>query len=186
MTEQVLHLDLLALAAGTSSEAVEDLIGAAGGLASLPGVERVGVIHSDGGSDFDVAFLFILPGFAALEPFGTATGYSRFLQTKVAPLLRGLSGADVRLEDEFPAISSYGACLALAAPPRTYDWEVTAALQGWLQKQAVAGVTGLAVGEHGRYRGVAIAFGDEPLAVAPLEQAPFGPSLITGPSRGLT
>ena len=111
--EYVLHLDLIALAPDATPEAREALIASAGELAVLPNVERVGVIETDEPSDFDLAFFFVLRGFGSLEPFGTDPTYAAFLQTKVAPLLRGLAGADVRLESDFPAITSHGTCLAL-------------------------------------------------------------------------
>ena len=90
-------------------------------------------------------------------------------------MLRGLAGADVRLERDFPAIAAHGVCLALAAPPTTYDWELSANLNAWLQKYGLTGTTGLAIGEHGRFRGLAIAFTDGPVAVEAPLQRPFGP-----------
>ena len=100
-------------------------------------------------------------------------------------MLRGLAGADVRLESDFPAMAAHGVCLALAAPPTTYDWELSANLNAWLQKYGLAGTTGLAIGEHGRFRGLAIAFTDALMAVEAPVQRPFGPSLIAGRARGL-
>ena len=184
--EYVLHLDLIALTPDATREAREALIASAGELAVLPNVERVGVIEADATDDFDVAFFFVLRGFASLEPFGTDPTYAAFLQTKVAPLLRGLAGADVRLEKDLPPIAAYGACLALAAPPTTYDWELSANLNAWLQKYGLDGTVGLAIGEHGRFRGLAIAFADAALEVEAPVQKPFGPSLITGRARSLS
>jgi hypothetical protein len=184
--EYVLHLDLIALAPGTTPEAREALIASAGELGLLANVERVGVIEAEVPDDFDLAFFFVLRGFASLEPFGTDPTYAAFLQTRVAPLLRGLAGADVRLENDFPAIAAYGACLGLAAPPTTYDWELSANLNAWLHKYGLAGTVGLAIGEHGRFRGLAIAFADAPLDVEAPVQKPFGPSLITGRARTLS
>jgi hypothetical protein len=184
--EQVLHLDLIGLAPETTPEAREALIAAARELSLLPNVERIGVIEGDAPGDFDLGFFFVLSGFASLEPFGASPEYSRFLQAQVAPLLRGLAGADVRLENDFPAVAPYGVCLALAAPPQTYDWEVSSHLNAWLQKYGFSGATGLAIGEHGRFRGLAIAFTDAPADVEPPVQKPFGPSLIAGPARGLS
>jgi hypothetical protein len=185
-TDHVLHLDLIALAPDATVEARAALVASAGELATLPNVERVGVIEADAPGDFDVAFFFVLRGFASLEPFGTNPAYSSFLQTRVAPLLRGLAGADVRLETDFPPQAGHGVCLALAAPPQTYDWEVSANLTAWLQKYGLHGAAGLAIGEHGRFRGVAIAFADAALDVKAPSQKPFGPSLIKGPARGLS
>ena len=103
--EYVLHLDLIGLAPDATPEAREALIASAGELATLSNVERVGVIEADAPGDFDLAFFFVLRGFASLEPFGTDPTYAAFLQTRVAPLLRGLAGADVRLENDFPAMA---------------------------------------------------------------------------------
>jgi hypothetical protein len=183
--EYVLHLDLIGLAANVTPEAREALIASAGELAVLPNVERVGVIEADAPVDFDLAFFFVLRGFGSLEPFGTDPAYSSFLQTKVAPLLRGLAGADVRLERDLPPFAPHGVCLALAAPPTTYDWEVGATLNAWLQKNGLDGTTGVAIGDHGRFRGLCIAFADEAPDVEPPVVKPFGPSLITGRARSL-
>jgi hypothetical protein len=183
--EYVLHLDLIALAPDITPEAREALIASAAELASMPNVDRVGVIEADAPDDFDLAFFFVLRGFGSLEPFGTGPAYVAFLQTKVAPLLRGLAGADVRLEKDLPYVRAYGACLGLAAPPTTYDWELSANLNAWLEKHALDGTVGLGIGEHGRFRGLAIAFADAPLAVEAPVQKPFGPSLITGRARSL-
>jgi hypothetical protein len=184
-TDQVLHLDLIALAPDVTPEAREALIASAGALAPLPNVVRAGVIEAEAPGDFDLAFFFVLRGFASLEPFGTDPAYSTFLQTKVAPLLRGLAGADVRLEADFPKVAEHGACLAIAAPPTTYDWELSQHLNAWLQHNGLAGTTGLAIGEHGRFRGLAIAFGDAPIRAEAPVQRPLGPSLIAGRARGL-
>lgn len=184
-TDQVLHLDLIALDPDATSEAREALIGSAGDLASLPNVERVGLIAADAPGDFDLAFFFVLRGFASLEPFGTDPAYSSFLQTRVAPLLRGLAGADVRLEADFPPPRAFAACLAIAAPSTTYDWEISHHLNAWLQKNRLDGATGLAIGEHGRFRGLAIAFADAPITAQAPVQRPFGPSLIAGHARAL-
>ena len=183
--EYVLHLDLIGLAPDATPEAREALIASAGELATLSNVERVGVIEADAPGDFDLAFFFVLRGFGSLEPFGTDPTYAAFLQTKVAPLLRGLAGADVRLERDFPAMAAHGVCLALAAPPTTYDWELSANLNAWLQKYGLTGTTGLAIGEHGRFRGPRHRLYDAPVAVEAPVQRPFGPSLIAGPARGL-
>jgi hypothetical protein len=181
----VLHLDLIALAPGVTLEAREGLIAAAADLASLSNVERVGVIEADAPDDFDLAFFFVLRVFASLEPFGTDPTYAGFLQTRVAPVLRGLAGADVRLEGQFPALGAHGVCLALAAPPTTYDWELSANLNAWLKEHGLSGAVGLAIGEHGRFRGLALAFSEAPLEVAAPVQRPFGPSLVAGRAKGL-
>ena len=93
---------------------------------------RIGLIEAESGAEYDLALYFVLQGFGALEPFGTNERYVRFLQGHAAPVLRGLAGADVRLEDDFPTDAApNAACLCLAAPFQTYDWEVSAALQTW-------------------------------------------------------
>jgi hypothetical protein len=184
-TDQVLHIDFIALAPDAAIETREELISSAGALATLANVERVGAIEAEGAADFDLAFFFVLRGFASLEPFGTDPAYSSFLQTRVAPLLRGLAGADVRLESDFPSGGTHAVCLALAAPATTYDWEVSNLLRGWLDQNRLAGTTGLAIGEHGRFRGVAVAFADAAIDAGPPSQRPFGPSLIAGRVRAL-
>ncbi|MGE0687734.1 MAG: hypothetical protein AB7P33_13395 [Dehalococcoidia bacterium] len=139
-------------------------------------------------SDFDLAFFFVLDGFTSLEPFGTDPRYIRFLQGKVARLLRGFAGADVALSAPFPDVQPFATCLALMAPEQTYDWEVRAALESWtrqagdppraqphlsregglntpdasaspsLASQAALNAIGLAIGERQRYRGCVLSF----------------------------
>lgn len=183
MSDQVLHLDLISFASDATPADREDLIVAAGGLATLPNVRQVGAIVSPD----EVALYFVLEGFAALEPFGTDPAYVRFLQGSVAPVLRGLAGADVKLQDDFPRDGApFGACVAVAAPFQTYDWEVSASLSAWRDGlNATSSAIGLAVGEHGRYRGLAIAFAAEPLPGAVVLSPRFGTTLITGTSRRL-
>jgi hypothetical protein len=86
-------------------------------------------------SDFDLAFFFVLDGFTSLEPFGTDPLYIRFLQGKVARILRAFAGADIALDAPFPDVASYATCLALMAPEQTYDWEVRTALETWAHQQ---------------------------------------------------
>jgi len=183
VSEQVLHLDLISLAPDLSADARASLLRTAGSLASLPNVLYVGAIEA---SD-ELGLYFVLDGFAALEPFGTDPAYVRFLQGSVAPVLRGLAGADVRLQEDFPSEdAAYGACVAVAAPFQTYDWEISASLTAWRDGlNAGASAIGLAVGEHGRYRGLAIAFADQPLPGAVVLSPRFGTTLITGMARRL-
>ena len=89
MTGPVLHLDFLNLTPEASLEGRRQLEAAARELYSIDGVQEIGFLDSDGGSDFDVALWFKLRDFAALEPFGTSPEYTRFLQGTVAPLIRG-------------------------------------------------------------------------------------------------
>jgi hypothetical protein len=183
VSDQVLHLDLISLSETASPEAREALITAAAGLASIPNVLRIGIIEA---AD-ELALYFVLQGFGALEPFGTDPAYVRFLQGSVAPVLRGLAGADVRLQADFAdADPAYGACVAVAAPFQTYDWEVSAALVAWRDSlTSTASAVGLQVGEHGRFRGMAIAFAGEPLPGAVVLSPRFGTTLITGRARRL-
>jgi hypothetical protein len=183
LSEHVLHLDLISLAPDLAPEAREAVIKDAVELAALPDVLQIGALEA---SD-ELALYFVLEGFAALEPFGTDPAYVRFLQGSVAPVLRGLAGADVRLQDDFPSDNAaFGACLAVAAPFQTYDWEVSATLTAWRDGlHASSSAIGLAVGEHGRYRGVALAFADEPLPDTATLSPRFGTTLITGRARRL-
>jgi hypothetical protein len=102
----------------------------------------------------------------------------------VAPVLRTFAGADVRLESDMDASKPYGACLAIGAPPQTYDWEVRERLDAWIAGRLPSAL-GLAVGERERYRGVAFTFADNPLTEA-LPSARHGEvALIAGETRRL-
>jgi hypothetical protein len=183
LSEHVLHLDLISLAPDLTPEARGTVVAGARDLSALPDVLQIGALEA---SD-ELALYFVLKGFAALEPFGTDPAYVRFLQGSVAPVLRGLAGADVRLQDDFPSDNApFGACVAVAAPFQTYDWEISAALTAWRDGlNATSSTIGLAVGEHGRYRGVALAFAAEPLPGAVMLSPRFGTTLITGRARRL-
>jgi hypothetical protein len=186
MTDQVLHIDLVALSDKATREARATLAGEAAGLTSLAEVVTAGVIEAEAGADFDIALFFVLHDFTALEPFGTNPEYVRFLQGSIAPVLRAFAGADVRLENDMPPMRGYAACLSLTAPDETYDWEVKSGLSQWaLAVQGASAVVGLAVGERQRYRGLALAFGDEPFSACPAVDQRFGSTLVTGRSRGL-
>lgn len=178
--QQVVHFDFIALADGTSPKAVEELITEAKGLTRLPGVEAAGVIRSEPASqpDFDLAFFFVLEAFTALEPFGTHEAYIRFLQGRVARILRAFAGADVVLREPFPATGPFAACLALAAPDETYDWEVWAALDQWRDDSAA--MIGLAVGERQRYRGCVLRFNETAISPSRPDDDRFTTSLIAG------
>jgi hypothetical protein len=167
VSQQLLHLDFVLLSPATGPDDRRQLLEAAAELAALDGVITLGAIEAEAGSDFDLAFYFVLAEFAALEPFGTDPRYSRFLQGEVAPRLRGFTGADVRLDDDFGAAGSLAAVIAVMAPEETYDWEVREALQAWVDATGAAeSAIGLAAGERQLYRGVALAFG-EALQTAP-------------------
>ena len=202
-TSQVVHLDFIALADNATDAAIEELIDEAAGLRALESVRAVGVIRGEeepqkqqrskspevetpsmgSPSRFDLAFFFVLNGFADLEPFGTHPRYIRFLQGKVARLLKGFAGADVALNEPFPEGGAYAACLALAAPDETYDWEVRDALDGWAGDGSAA--VGLAIGERQRYRGCVLRFTDTYETPDALADRRFETALIVGLVRRL-
>src|SRR5262245_26979602 len=127
-----MHVDLVALSKKATREAIDALEEEAARLIALDEVVSAGVIEATKGSDYDLAFFFVLRDFTALEPFGTNPAYAKFLQAGVAPLLRAFGGADVRLEGDMASVETHGAFMALAAADETYDWEVRAALEQWL------------------------------------------------------
>ena len=100
------------------------------------------------------------------------------MQGKAAPLLRGFAGADVALTAPFPDVGAFAACLALAAPDETYDWEVRDALEGWAGDAAAA--VGLAIGERQRYRGCVLRFTSDDQMPPALADRRFEPTLIAG------
>jgi hypothetical protein len=186
VTKQVLHADFIALGPGAGAQTRAGLVDEARTLARIEPVEAVVAIETDEDGEYDLALFFVLRDFASLEPFGTDERYSRFLQGRVAPVLRGLAGADVQLEGGFPRPSGRGACLALAAPPETYDWEVRTALTGWTGGlDESSGVIGLAVGERQRFRGLAICFGEVSSASVPPAHSRLGAVLIAGKAHQL-
>jgi hypothetical protein len=180
----LVHVDFVSLLHDATPEGRRDLLEAARGLVGLDEVRSAGVIEAREHADFDLAFFFVLPEFGALEPFGTHPRYSRFLQHHVAPVLRSFAGADVRLEASMPLVAKQAACVALAAPEETYDWEVRAALGMWTEGlTAWSSAFGLAVGEHQGYRGLAFAFADEPLTAPRPVVEGFGVTLLAGSAR---
>jgi hypothetical protein len=180
---QVLHLDFIALNPDTTLEQRGQLDQAASDLCSMEQVVGAGVIEADEASAFDLVFWFLLPEFAALEPFGTDARYSRFLQGSVAPLLRGFAGADVGLTDDLQARVGPAACLALAGPEETYNFEVRDTLEVWVESLGAArAAVGVAIGERQMYRGAAIAFGVADNATS-LDTGPFQATLIRGQAR---
>jgi hypothetical protein len=186
VSQQVLHLDFIALGPETTQEQRKQLEEAAAGLLVLDRVLAAGVIDGESGSDFDIAFLSLLPDFADLEPFGTDPRYVRFLQGSVAPVLRAFAGADVKLEEDLDIVDGPAACLALMAPEETYDWEVRDALEAWANDLSpAASAMGIAIGERQQYRGVSIAFGGGAPAAAKPNGASFRPVLIRGTARRL-
>jgi hypothetical protein len=184
MARQVLHADFIALS-DRGERNRDALIDSARELLAIESVVTAVAIEGGEGSDFELAFLFVLRDFTALEPFGTDARYSRFLQGRIAPVLTGLAGADIQLEGDFPTIGAHAACLGLAAPPETYDWEVRDQLAGWSKvTTSPLRAYGLAVGERQRYRGLAVAFGTSPLSAArPVSN--LGATLIAGRSQSL-
>jgi hypothetical protein len=186
VSQAVLHLDLIAFSHTAPREACAQVTSAAAALASIEGAEAVTAIEGDAGSDFDLALLFFLTGFAALEPFGTDVRYTRFLQGSVAPLLRAFAGADVTLEGTPSQGDGFAACLAVEAPEETYDWEVKAHLAGWGEGlDNTRAILGLAVGERQRYRGISVIFSNTPIVPDWRPDARFSGAIVTGPARRL-
>ena len=186
MSQQVLHLDFIGLGPETTQDQRSQLEDAAADLLALDQVIDVGVINADAGSDFDIAFLFVLPDFTDLEPFGTDPRYVRFLQGSVAPVLRAFAGADVKLENDLAIVDGAAACLALMAPEETYDWEVRDALESWTEAMSPSVTAiGVAVGERQQYRGVCIAFGGGAPTAGKSDEGSFTPTLIRGDARRL-
>jgi hypothetical protein len=187
VSQQVLHLDFISLNPQVGPDDRRLLQDAAAELTQLEQVIGAGVVEADAGAEFDIVFYFLLPDFSALEPFGTDPRYSRFLQGSVAPRLRGFSGADVRLDNDFRADGAFAACLALTAPDETYDWEVRQALEDWSRDcHAPGSVIGLAVGERQRYRGAGLVFASQPIVTKLPSDNRFGSTLVTGAARPLT
>lgn len=186
MTAQVLHIDLIKLAAETGSDQRARLAEAASELVEIDGVVSAGIIEGSEESDFDIAVWFALREFLALEPFGTDPRYSRFLQGEVAPMVQGFAGADVALEEAIAARDGPAACLALMGPEEAYDFEVREALSTWAEGARAAGsAIGLAVGEKQIYRGAALVFGASEQASRP-DVEPFRGTLVAGEGRTLT
>lgn len=186
MSEQILHIDLIALGDHASTPKRKDLIAAATSLESIEHVLAVGLIEASEESDYDLAFYFLLDSFSGLEPFGTDQRYSQFLQGSVAPILRAFAGADVKLETDLTMIDGPAALLAIASPEETYDWEVREALELWAQGLRAEGVAiGVAVGERQRYRGAGIAYGGDALAAVHPPDSPYSTTIVCGQARRL-
>jgi hypothetical protein len=181
----VLHLDLVGLTDSAGEAEVENMIGAAAGLLAVQDVIDAGVIRDSSRGGFDLAFLFVLRDFGALEPFGTDERYARFLQGHVVPALRQFAGADVRLAGWPPLRRKCGVCVALVADDETYDWEVAEALEAVAAAVGGSVAVGLAAGERQRYRGVLLSFADE-LASLDLGWASrFQCDVVAGPATWL-
>jgi hypothetical protein len=186
VSEQVLHIDLIALGDHASAPKRNDLIAAATSLRTMEHVLAVGLIEATEESDYDLVVYFLLDSFASLEPFGTDARYSQFLQGSVAPVLRGFAGADVKLESDLTMIDGSAALMAIAAPEETYDWEVREALESWTQSLRADGVAiGVAVGERQRYRGAGIAYGGDALTATHPPESPFSTTIVRGQARRL-
>jgi hypothetical protein len=99
----------------------------------------------------------------------------------VAPRLRAFAGADVTLDAPFEGLLPYAACLAIEAPPETYDWEVRESLLAWCEGTGTRRLVGLAAGERQRYRGLALVFADERIDAPVVQRA----TLVQGRTRGL-
>jgi hypothetical protein len=186
VSPEAVHADLVALIPDLSPDRLTEICERAAELGALEGVQTVTVIEAEGGGDFDIGFFFVLEDAAYLEAFGTDPRYTRFLQGGVAPVLRGLAGADIQLFEPFPEVLTHAACLALIAPTATYDWEVRNHLQSWQKGLGAATSTaGLAIGAQGRYRGLGIAFADEPLHSTGIESAKLAVDALSGRARRL-
>ncbi len=175
----VLHIDFIALKPETEASAIDTLLGEAAGLRSIDNVLAGGAIHGSQDSGYEIGVYFVLASFTDLEPFGTNPAYARFLQASVAPVLRSFTGASVALQAPFPPHDRFAACLALAAPEETYDWEVRDALAGWAA-ESMAAVVGLAIGERQRYRGCVIRFASTPIVPQPIDDPRFETAVIAG------
>lgn len=181
MTEQVLHIDFVALTPDAGAAGRDEILSQASVAREIDGVVAVGAIEGDEGSEFDLCVYFVLEGFTYLEPFGTDARYVRFLQGTIAPRLKAFAGADVSLEAPYEASLPYAACIALEASPRTYDWEVRERLSSWADAVEGQRVIGVAVGERQRYRGLAMVFADAAIA-STSEQAG---TIVRGKARRL-
>ena len=174
----VLHADFVLLQDGVGPEDIESLSLEAAALRDLAGVQRIGLINADpeSGSDFDLAFLFLLDGLSNLEAFGTDARYVRLLQGGLARAMRSFGGADVQLGGSFERSGAFAACVALAGTAQTYDWQVRDALAGWDADAAV----GLAIGERQRYRGLGVMFSNRPISRPESGFDGFGVDFVSG------
>lgn len=180
-----MHADLVLLREDASQEDREALFREAATLRSLRGIVATGVIEADPGSDFDLAFFFVVSSLTDLEAFGTDARYVRFLQGAIARAMRSFGGADVKLSAAFDAPGEHAACVALAATPQTYDWQVSDALQAWGSRGGRA-LIGLATGERQRYRGIGIMFSNLPMQRPSSGFEGFGLEFIAGRCRLLS
>jgi hypothetical protein len=178
-------MDLVLLREGVTAAARHDLFDEARGLAAINGVLACGLVENGGASDFDLAFFFVVDSPSNLEAFGTNERYIRFLQGGLARALRAFGGADVQLTTPFAGGADYAACLAVAAPPQTYDWQVRDALASWCATAAGC-MSGLAIGERQRYRGIGIMFSSEPIPRPASGFDGFGLDFISGRGRMLS
>jgi hypothetical protein len=141
-------------------------------------------IEGEPGSDFDLAFFFVLDSFTGLEAFGTDARYIRWLQGGVARSLRSFGGADIQLFEPYEGSAPFGALVALAATPQTYDWQVRDALTKWTAGGRA--LSGLAVGERQRYRGLGIMLSETPVPRPTAGFEGFGLDFIAGSCRVLS
>ena len=181
----VLHVDLALLREDAGEAAVDRLLSEAAALASLPGVSGISCVRGLEGSDFDLAFLFGIESLGGVENFGTDQRYVRFLQEGLGRALRSFGGADVLLTGRgvMPQEAAFAACAAVACGPQTYDWQVRAALDRWTAGGSA--LSGLAVGERQRYRGLAVMFSDKDIARPATGFEGFGVDFIHGAYRRL-
>lgn len=181
---RVLHLDLVLLREDIGQKTRLGLYEDARALRELPGILSAGLIEALPGSDFDLAFFFLLDTAASLEAFGTDERYVRFLQGGVARAMRSFGGADVQVFSGEGGEGAFAACLALAASPQTYDWQVRDSLAAWASP--LNALAGLAIGERQRYRGVGIMFANQPIPRPLSGVEGFGVDFVSGPCRMLS
>lgn len=182
----VLHADFISLGPGQASSVREGVIEAAAALSAVPGASQVFALVPEGETGGTLGLFFLLVDLSALEAFGTDQRYTAFLQKVVAPVLGSLAGADVRTEGTLDDRADEAACLALSAPPNAYDWEVKAALETWRDSIDAPGLTGLAIGERQRFRGLGLVAAEGASSLAPPSLAKFGTTWLAGRLRRLT
>jgi hypothetical protein len=184
----LLHVDLVLLREDVSQGALADLSGEAAALRDLPGVLTIAEIAAEPAlleariSDFDRAFIYMLDSQSGLEEFGTHPRYVRFLQAGLAGAMRSFGGCDARLVATLPPPAAYAGCLALAATPQTFDWQVREAIAGW----APDGACGLALGDRQRYRGIGLMLSHQPVPRPDSGFEGFGIDFLTGSFRVLS
>lgn len=132
---RVLQVSLFRLRRGAS---VDGIVGAAVGLARLPGVLGAGFVRAgaESESNHDLALFFLLSSRAALEEFGAGPEHVRFLRESVATNVTGVAVAEVVASAERVPAFGAGTVWMAALPDGTYDWQTAAELDA--QRRAAA------------------------------------------------